>query len=304
LELHGSLIPTALLISGAYHLLLHQQHLSSIHGIVSNMATTHTHVPIPDQVLHPELLSTPTFTFAGYLARLHPTLGRPSKIARPICAEYKAGNCPRGVLCHDRHYTPPSERSGINNLICKHYQRGLCKKGDACEFAHTFNLRDERECKEFSRFGLCSSGDDCTYLHISPTSELRRPACPHYTRGFCPLGPHCAMRHVKHHKICPYYVAGFCPNGRAHPPGQDKVVSCEHGAHARWIKDEDLHPRKPEPRTEQDVEQEAREQEQREQEFYEESERIFERNSRGGDAGGRAGFRGRGRGRGFRGRRY
>jgi cleavage and polyadenylation specificity factor subunit 4 len=266
--------------------------------------TTEITAPVADQVLKPELLSTPTFAFASYLARSFPTLDRPSKIARPICAEYKAGNCPRGVLCHDRHYTPPSERSGINNLICKHYQRGLCKKGDACEFAHTFNLRDERECKEFSRFGLCSSGDDCTYLHISPTSELRRPACPHYTRGFCPLGPHCAMRHVKHPKICPYYVAGFCPNGRAHPPGQDKVVSCEHGAHARWIKDEDLHPRRPEPRTEQDIEQEAREQEQREQEFYEESERIFERNSRGGHDGGRGGFRGRGRGRGFRGRRF
>lgn len=112
------------------------------------------------------------------------------------------------------------------------------------------------------------------------------------------------MRHIKHKTPCPFYLAGFCPNGRAHPPGPDKVVSCGFGAHARWIKDEDLHPRQPVARTQEDVEREVREQEEREREFYEESQRMFERNMKGED-GGRGGFRGRGRGRGgFRGRRF
>ncbi|KXL49220.1 hypothetical protein M433DRAFT_38484, partial [Acidomyces richmondensis BFW] len=195
-------------------------------------------------LLHPSSAPTPSFTFTPRLQAAYPTLGQPSKAARPLCPDFKAGHCPRTPHCPDRHYIPPNERSGIAHLICKHYQRGLCKKADACEFAHTFNLRDERECKEFARFGMCPQGEDCTYLHIPPTSRLRDPACPHYARGFCPLGPYCAMRHVKHPTPCRFYMAGFCPNGRAHPPGPDRVVSCEYGAHAKWVRDEDLHPRR------------------------------------------------------------
>lgn len=187
-------------------------------------------------------------------------------------------------------------------MICKHYQRGLCKKGDGCDFAHTFNLRDERECKEFARWGICAQGDECTYLHIPPTSPLRLPACPHYTRGFCPLGPNCSLQHLKHAILCPFYLAGFCPNGRSHPPALDKVVTCPHGAHARWIKDEDLHPRVPEVKRARDVERERREQEEREEGFWEEEEKRRERFERegGGGRGGWGGRRGRGRGRGFR----
>ncbi|OQO00525.1 hypothetical protein B0A48_13875 [Cryoendolithus antarcticus] len=262
---------------------------------------------LPEQILHPTLLQIPAFTFLPSLLTTHPTLSRPSKLSRPICAAYKSSSgCPRGPLCPDRHYTPPSERAGVGNLICKHYQRGLCKKGDACDFAHTFNLRDERECKEFSRWGVCGQGEECAYLHIGPNSPLRRKACEHYARGFCPLGPWCKQRHVKHKVPCPFYLAGFCPNGRAHPPGPDRVVSCEYGAHARWIRDEDLVPRKPEVRTAEDEAREQKEQEEREVEFWEESERMFERDmARGGQFGSRGGFRGRGRGRGgFRGKRF
>ncbi|KAF2723269.1 hypothetical protein K431DRAFT_264746 [Polychaeton citri CBS 116435] len=262
------------------------------------MAVASAQNSISDQLLHPQNAPVPQFNFDDYLHRLLPTLGAPSKVSQPTCADFKSGSCPRGSACPDRHYVPPNERSGIGNLICKHYQRGLCKKGDACEFAHTFNLRDERECKEFSRYGICSNGDDCTYLHLPPTSELRLPACPHYTRGFCPLGPYCALRHIKHLNICRFYLAGFCPNGRSHPPDNDKVVSCEHGAHARWIKDEDIHPAKPEVRKVKDPEQLRREQEEREDEFYAEQDRA----RREGDGGpGRWAGRGR-RGGGFRGR--
>ena len=268
------------------------------------MATAYTQPSLPDQIIQPQTLPTPQFNFDAYLQRALPTLAAPSKVTRPICPDFKSGHCPRGPNCPDRHYVPPGERSGIGHLICKHYQRGLCKKGDACEFAHTFNLRDERECKEFSRYGICPQGDDCTYVHVGPTSELRRPACAHYARGFCPLGPYCNARHIKHPKACPFYMAGFCPNGRSHPPDADKVVSCEFGAHAKWVKDEDLVPRKPEVRKLRDLEKEKEEQEVREQEFWDEAQRRDEMfNSGQGGPGRWGGGRRRGRG-GGRGRRY
>lgn len=282
------------------------------------MATAEVTTPPPppqppsfsDQILHPELAPTPTFTFTPFLQTALPTLGAPSKVTRPLCPDYIKGSCPRGPSCPDRHYVPKEDRSGIGHLICKHYQRGLCKKGDACEFAHTFNLRDERECKEFSRFGICPQGEECTYLHIPPTSPLRWQACSHYARGFCPLGPYCALRHIKHKQLCPFYLAGFCPLGRAHPPDRDNVVQCRYGAHAKWTRDEEMQPRRPEVRRWKDPETERREQEEREEEFWAEEERRRERYERG-DAGGggrwagRAGQpRGRGRGRGGGGRRF
>ena len=268
------------------------------------------HPSLPTQILHPNTLPPQPFTFTPYLQHHLPTLGAPSKATRPLCPDFLANKpCPRRPACPDRHYVPKEDRSGIGHLICKHYQRGLCKKGDACEFAHTFNLRDERECKEFSKYGLCPQGEDCTYLHVPPTSRLREQACAFYTRGFCPLGPHCALRHIKHPKLCPFYLAGFCPNGRSRPPDADKVVTCEYGAHAKWIRDEDMHPAKPEVRKVKDPEVERREQEEREEEFYAEEERRRERAERGeGGMGrwttrGRRGGRGGGRG-GFPGRRY
>lgn len=290
------------------------------------MAVAAARAPIVDQVLFPANTPNPQFSFTPYLASVLPTIGTPSKHDKPICPDFRENeNCPRGLSCPDRHFRPPSERTtlGTKNLICKHYQRGLCKKADLCDFNHGYNLRDERECKDYSRwvkqkfsktskqhtnmhrrYGVCAAGDDCTYLHVHPTSDLRRPACPHYARGFCPLGDMCAMRHIKHPKLCPFYMAGFCPNGRAHPPDVDKVVSCEFGAHAKWVDDSNIHPRKPEVRKPRDLEQEAREQEEREQEFFEEEMRAFERNAAGGmDARSRGGYRPRGRGRG-RGRRY
>ncbi|SMR54048.1 unnamed protein product [Zymoseptoria tritici ST99CH_3D1] len=264
--------------------------------------------PLPDQILNPATITPPTFTFDSFLRRTLPTLGAPSKTHRPLCPDFLKSNgvsCPREPNCPDRHFIPVSERSGVGHLICKHYQRGLCKKsaGGSCDFAHTFDLRDERECKEFSRYGICPQGDECTSLHIPPTSELRRPACPYYARGFCPLGPYCELRHIKHPRACPFYMAGFCPNGRAHPPDLDKVVCCEFGAHARWIRDEDMNPKKPQVRKIKDPEQEKREQEERENEFYDEEDRRRERFERDGGGGGRGGWRGRRGGRPFK-RRY
>ena len=279
---------------------LYIQHYLTQHLHKPTMATTTTtttHPSLSDQILHPESTPPPTFTFTPHLTQPHllPTLSAPSKTARPLCAAHIKSTC-HNPHCEARHYIPKEDRSGIGHLICKHYQRGLCKKGDACEFAHTFNLRDERECKEFSKYGVCPQGEECTYLHIPPTSPLRGAACPHYTRGFCPLGPYCGLRHIKHEKLCPFYLAGFCPNGRAHPPEGDKVVCCAFGAHARWIREEDLHPRVPEVRRVKSAETLRREQEEREEEFWGEEERKRERALAQGGRGGWVGGRGRGRG--------
>ncbi|KAG9972417.1 hypothetical protein KCU98_g13259, partial [Aureobasidium melanogenum] len=122
---------------------------------------------IADRILNPASAPAPELSFLPYLKTAFPPFGFPNKHNRPTCAAYKNGHCPLGPACPDRHYTPPNERSGIGHLICKHYQRGLCKKGDQCEFAHTFDLRGERECKEFSRFGLCPQGDECASISIS-----------------------------------------------------------------------------------------------------------------------------------------
>ena len=262
---------------------------------------------IPTQVLRPHTAPVPVFAFTPHLQSRLPALGQPTKVTRPLCLDFLANKCREGPRCPKRHYVPKEERSGIGHLICKHYQRGLCKKGGACEFAHTFNLRDERECKEFSRFGLCPQGEDCTYLHVAPTSELRRPPCPQYKRGFCPLGSYCGLRHVKHARLCPFYLAGFCPTGRTHPPDSDRVVSCGFGAHAPWIKDEDLHPRRPEVRKPKDPAVERKEQEEREEEFALEEQRRIESAQRGEATGRWTNRVGRQRGRargGFPGRRY
>lgn len=240
---------------------------------------TRTAPSLPDQIVQPTSQSTPNFSFWPFLKQTYAPFGYPSKLTQPICAAFKSGHCPLGPSCPDRHFTPPNERSGIHHLICKHYQRGLCKKGDACEFAHTFDLRGERECKEFSRYGICPQGDECTYIHIGPTSTLRLQPCANYARGFCPLGSWCSQRHVKHEKLCPFFIAGFCPNGRAGPPERDGVVSCEHGSHARWVPDEEM--KKPEVKTVKLEEELRREQEEREDEFYAEEERRRERFERG-----------------------
>lgn len=172
--------------------------------------------------------------------------------------------------------TPPS-------LICKHWLRGLCKKGTTCEFLHEYNLRLMPECTQFARYGTCSNGSDCLYLHIH--ADAKKPPCPHYERGFCPLGPHCAARHVKRKAFCPLYMAGFCPDGR----------DCARGAHPKWTEKEAL----PKPEVRKILSKEEQEAEkarltERMEKEREEEER--EREERG--LPGRRDFGGRGRGRG------
>lgn len=159
--------------------------------------------------------------------------------------------------------------------MCKHWLRGLCKKGETCEFLHEYNLRRMPECSYYARTLTCSNGDDCLYLHIDP--ESKRPPCPHYDRGFCPLGPHCALKHNKKDKLCPFYLAGFCPEGKA----------CLNGAHPRFPTDL----KKPEVRVEKSPEELERERAERERE-QQEDERERDRDDRGHHHGGGHKFRG------------
>jgi cleavage and polyadenylation specificity factor subunit 4 len=129
------------------------------------------------------------------------------------------------------------------------------------------------ECNFFLRNNYCSNGEECLYLHIDPESKL--PPCPHYDRGFCPLGPNCSKKHVRK-EICPFFLAGFCWEGR----------TCKNGAHPRW--GGDLPPptvRKP---------KEEKEEERREVVEVRERERERERNDRegGGTGGGQRGHDG------------
>ncbi|KZZ92231.1 Zinc finger, CCCH-type [Ascosphaera apis ARSEF 7405] len=198
----------------------------------------------------------------------------------PVCNAYREGHCPLGPLCPDRHPTPsriatatspaiaPSSTHGT--LVCKHYLKGLCKKGIKCEYLHEYNLRRMPECQSFARSNYCANGDECLYQHIPFDAKI--PPCEHYERGFCPLGPNCAKKHVRK-TLCPFYLAGFCPEG----PKCTK-------AHPRFPPDEKMErPRKKSEKTEEEREAElARIRE--EQEKEKERERQWRsQNRRGGD---------------------
>ncbi|KAI9802230.1 MAG: hypothetical protein M1825_002951 [Sarcosagium campestre] len=188
------------------------------------MTTTTTEVaPATTQILDHDAAPVPKFAFSDFLQREYRFGLDPS---RPLCKAFVQGHCPQGNACPDRH-TPAnasSSSSSYNNLVCKHWLRGLCKKGDACEFLHEFNLRKMPECNFFLRNKYCSNGDECHYLHVDPDSRL--PPCPHYDKGFCPLGPRCSKLHARK-QLCAYYLAGFCPYGKA----------CTHGVHAAFPAD-------------------------------------------------------------------
>jgi cleavage and polyadenylation specificity factor subunit 4 len=256
----------------------------------------------PDQAMAQTAKTTYDFNFSDFLRREYRFGLDPD---RPQCKAYMQGHCPLGNRCPDKHQVSSSYNKYVHasaanikalankktSLVCKHWLRGLCKKGEMCEFLHEYNLRRMPECSYYARTQTCSNGDDCLYLHIDP--EAKRPPCPHYDRGFCPLGPHCALKHNKKANICLFYLAGFCPEGPA----------CKHGAHPRFPSDL----KKPEFRVEktpEQLEQERLEREaEREREDREEREQQ-ERNPHhtgGHKQGGR--WNKGGRGRGGRGRR-
>ncbi len=131
------------------------------------------------------------------------------------------------------------------------------------------------ECNQYTRTLYCSNGDECLYLHIDPASKL--PPCPHYEKGFCPLGPRCAKKHIRK-PICKFYLAGFCPYGR----------QCKEGAHPRYPTDLP----KPTVMVEKSEEELEAERARIREEAEKEEEREWERNR-----GDRRDGRGRGKGR-------
>ena len=118
-------------------------------------------------------------------------------------------------------------------------------------------------CSNFAKYLSCPNGDDCLYQHVP--AEAKRPVCQWFERGFCPLGPLCASRHVKRDIMCELFLAGFCPDGRR---------VCRRGAHPRWRKDEDM--KKPEVWVPKSPEELEREREEREREVALEQERERE----------------------------
>jgi cleavage and polyadenylation specificity factor subunit 4 len=228
-----------------------------------------------------------TFNFSDFLRREYRFGLDPD---RPLCKAYMQGHCPLGNRCPDKHQVTNSYSKCVSaaklslyqstdhssSLVCKHWLRGLCKKGETCEFLHEYNLRRMPECSYYARTLTCSNGDDCLYLHIDP--ESKRPPCPHYDRGFCPLGPICALKHNKKEKLCPFYLAGFCPEGKA----------CKYGAHPRFPTDL----KKPEVRVEKSPEELERERVEREMKREKEEQEDRERDERNGHHSGH-GFRGR-----------
>ena len=220
---------------------------------------------------------------------------------RPTCKAYLQGHCPLGSACPDKH-TAVNSNSNFNNLVCKHWLRGLCKKGDTCEFLHEFNLRKMPECNFFVRNGYCSNGgmyssshlsnkkltiseEECLYLHIDPSKKL--PPCPHYEKGFCPLGPNCSKKHIRK-TLCGFYLAGFCPDGK----------TCKK-AHPRWPTDLP----KPTVRVERDPEEVAEEQRILRENAEREEQLEREKYNAGEGSGGAGGGRGRGRWHGYGGGR-
>jgi cleavage and polyadenylation specificity factor subunit 4 len=131
------------------------------------------------------------------------------------------------------------------------------------------------ECNFYTRNLFCPNGSECLYLHINP--DIKLAPCPHYDKGFCPLGPRCAKKHVRA-RLCPFYLAGFCPYGR----------NCKEGKHPRWP--EKLP--KPTVRVEKSAEELEAERQRIREEAEREEEREWERRE-----GNRRDGRGRGRGR-------
>ena len=143
----------------------------------------------------------------------------------------------------------------------------------------------------------CPNGEECLYNHIDPlTHPSKLQICRYYERGFCPLGPRCAKRHVKKEKICKYWMAGFCPYGNDNGRKDGKGCKEGAGAHPRWYDEENSE------RDRKELGELRVKVERTEEELERERERLREEGEREEERGG--GRRGRFGGGGGGGRKY
>lgn len=132
-----------------------------------------------------------------------------TKKRREICQNFQEGKCHLGDDCPERHIKTDKMVKTMQLEVCRHWLIGRCVNGENCLFAHEYDERRVPECLFLARYGECTN-PECTFKHANPADRQAR--CAAYERGFCPMGPHCKLRHVKR-DACPFFMTGFCPLG-------------------------------------------------------------------------------------------
>ena len=110
-------------------------------------------------------------------------------------------------------HTKQTNEQKRKKIVCRHWMRNSCKLGEKCNYLHVYDEKNLPVCNFFVRDGYCPKGDECDFRHPDGSdSDRRQPECPYFEMGFCKLGVHCPLLHVKT-VICPDFALGFCPKG-------------------------------------------------------------------------------------------
>lgn len=131
-----------------------------------------------------------------------------SQHAKTVCKHWLRGLCKKGRACEFLH-----EYELRAMPECWFFGKyGFCSNGDECMYLHVDERMRVLECMDYRR-GFCPKGARAPFtwlLHFALTEpflrsagpacamkHIRRPVCPLYLNGFCPLGPECFLGHPK-----------------------------------------------------------------------------------------------------------